>query len=65
MKDLLMRAVDLARGRGAEYADVRIVHNLSENISVRNGVTDRLSRQETIGFGVRVLGVGARPDRAD
>jgi len=59
MKELLMRAVDLARRRGAHYADVRIVHNLTETISVRNGVADRLTRAETIGFGVRVLADGA------
>lgn len=59
MNDLLMRAVDLAKQRGAQYADVRIVHNVVENISVRNGVVDRLARQETIGFGVRVLADGA------
>ncbi|MGH2593351.1 MAG: TldD/PmbA family protein [Anaerolineae bacterium] len=59
LKDLMMRAMDLAQRRGAEYADARIVHNVNESISVKNGVVDALNRDESIGFGVRVLAGGA------
>jgi TldD protein len=59
LKDLLMRAMDLARSRGAQYADARIVHTLDESILVRNGVADAMSTDESIGIGVRVLAGGA------
>ena len=59
MKELMNRALDLARLRGAHYADVRIVHNRTENISVREGVVESLNFSETEGFGVRVLFGGA------
>lgn len=55
----MSRALDLARLRGAQYADIRVVHNRTENISVRNGVVDGLDASETEGFGVRVLANGA------
>lgn len=59
MKTLMSRALDLARLRGAQYADIRVVHNRTENISVRDGVVDGLDASETEGFGVRVLANGA------
>lgn len=59
MKDLMNRALDLARLRGANYADIRVVHNRTENISVRDGVVESLDFAETEGFGVRVLLGGA------
>ena len=55
MNDLMMRAMDLARQRGAQYADVRIVHHVNQNLSVKNGVVDALNMDKSIGFGVRVL----------
>ena len=59
MKDLMNRALDLARLRGANYADIRVVHNRTENIAVRDGVVESLNFAETEGFGVRVLVGGA------
>lgn len=59
MKALMQRALDLARTRGAQYADIRIVHNRTEAIVVKNGVVETLNFSETIGFGVRVLANGA------
>ena len=41
--------------RGAGYADIRIVRTSQERISLRNGVVDTLSVDESLGFGVRVL----------
>ena len=55
MDELLSRALDLARMRGAGYADIRLVRTSQERMSVRNGVVDTLSTDESIGFGVRVL----------
>ena len=40
LKDLMNRALDLARLRGASYADIRVVHNRTETIAVRDGVVE-------------------------
>ncbi len=55
MDELVARALDLARARGAGYADIRVVRTDQERFSVRNGVVDIISMDESIGFGVRVL----------
>ena len=55
MDDLVSRALDLAEVQGAGYADIRIVRTSQERISVRSGVVDTLSSDESLGFGVRVL----------
>lgn len=59
MKDLMDRSLDSAQLRGAQYADVRVVNNRTQNIAVRDGVVESLNDAETIGFGVRVLADGA------
>jgi TldD protein len=59
MEDLLARAMNLASLRGAQYADIRIVHNLTESLVVKNGIVDSATLDESIGFGVRVLAQGA------
>jgi len=59
LKDLMDRSLDSARLRGAQYADVRVVNNRTQNIAVRDGVVESLNDAETIGFGVRVLADGA------
>ncbi len=55
MDDLVARALDLAKVQGASYADIRLVHTNQERFSVRSGVVDTLSSDESSGFGVRVL----------
>ncbi len=59
MNEMLMRAMDLAQMRGAQYADARVVRTVTESLSVKNGVVDALNRDESAGFGVRVLAGGA------
>ena len=59
LKDLMNRALDLARLRKVQYADMRVVQNTTEHISVKDGVVETLDFSETIGFGVRVLANGA------
>ena len=59
MDELLARALDLARMKGAGYADVRVVQTNQERFSVRSGVVDTISMDESLGFGVRVLVDGA------
>ena len=55
MKEFTARALDRARDLGASYADIRVVETQRENITVRNGKVESLSRGEEQGFGVRVL----------
>ena len=59
MDTLSARALETARIKGAQYADIRVVNSKEENISVKNGVVDGMSTNETLGFGVRVLVDGA------
>lgn len=59
MKTLTDRALNLAQVRGATYADIRIVQRRTQNITVKNGVVEALSDNESQGFGVRVVADGA------
>jgi TldD protein len=59
MNELMLRAMNLAQLRGAQYADARMVQRVEESISVKNGVVDALNRGESVGLGVRVLAGGA------
>ena len=55
MRDLIMRALDTARSRGAGYADARVVGRRAESITVRNQNVEGLTADESLGFGVRVI----------
>ena len=59
MKDLLQAALDAATSDGATYADVRGVEMLTEALGVRGPQVESLDRNESNGFGVRVLVNGA------
>jgi TldD protein len=59
MNKLMSRALDLAEQKGAQYADIRIVENLTETITVKNGVPETINQSESLGFGVRTLVNGA------
>ncbi|MDQ3557396.1 MAG: TldD/PmbA family protein [Gemmatimonadota bacterium] len=58
VRDLAMRALDVARSSGAEYADVRISRNRNQAVSTRERRVTSLEDTETFGFGVRVLAGG-------
>ncbi len=58
-KDLAMRALDAASVRGATYADVRYVRREQEQMAVRNGHVDSVTRSEEQGFSVRAIADGA------
>jgi TldD protein len=59
LKTLMSRALDLAQSTGAQYADMRVVENRTENIQVKNGVVESVHFSDNMGFGVRVLVDGA------
>jgi TldD protein len=49
----------LGRFKKVSYADIRIVRRRMEEIAVKNGKVDALTRNEDYGFGIRVLYQGA------
>ena len=59
MDSLIARALDTAAARGASYADARMVETSQERYSVRTGVVDVISNDESLGMGVRVVVDGA------
>ena len=59
MNELMQRALDLAKLRGATYADVRTVRQETQFILVRNGAVEQVSLGLDEGFGVRALVDGA------
>lgn len=59
MKTECLNTIDAARGLGASYADVRIIHYRNEGLYLRNGTPGNLRFSESYGAGVRVLVSGA------
>jgi TldD protein len=59
MKRLIQNILDLAKLKGAKYADIRIVRRQNEEIEVKNGRVEALIHDEDFGFGIRVLFQGA------
>jgi TldD protein len=55
MDELLARALETARLKGARYADARLVHTQEQGLAVKNGAVDGLTSSESMGIGVRVL----------
>jgi TldD protein len=59
LRTLTDRALNLAQVQGASYADIRIVRRRTQDITVKNGIVEALSDDESQGFGVRVVVDGA------
>ncbi|MBV9211756.1 MAG: TldD/PmbA family protein [Acidobacteria bacterium] len=59
MKDLAEVALNVAKQRGASYADMRIVRTLNQFINTREKIVQNVTNTESYGFGVRVLVDGA------
>ena len=59
MRDLIHQVLDLAKVKGVQYADIRVVRREFEEIAVKNGKVESLTRNEDYGFGIRVLYRGA------
>ena len=55
MEDLARYLCDLAKRRGAAFADVRALHRRAESILVQDGRADKLAASTDRGVGVRVL----------
>ena len=59
MKDLADVALNVARQRGASYADIRYVRTLNKFVTTREKRVENVTNTESYGFGVRVLVDGA------
>lgn len=58
MKDLLLRALDTARMRGASYADARFVDEERQIVLVKDGRVEAVTSDTSRGIGVRVIANG-------
>jgi TldD protein len=59
MWELATLSLDMARLRGASYADARVMHLRQRDLTTKNGQVGTLAQSESIGIGVRVLANGA------
>jgi len=59
MKDLINSVLDLAKLKGIDYADIRVVRRQVQEIEVKNGNVEALTHDEDFGFGIRILFRGA------
>ena len=65
MKDLCRHAVDVAKQRGASYADARILRLRNQWISAEDQRIAEITDSESFGIGVRVIADGAWGFAAD
>src|SRR5262247_2885796 len=59
MWDITGHSLDIAKLRGATYADARLMHIRQRDLTTKNGALGTLAQSESIGIGVRVLANGA------
>lgn len=59
MRDLSVRAINVAQQLGASYVDVRVMERTTEGIEVKNGRVEGVSSGTSSGFNVRVVVNGA------
>jgi len=58
-KELALLALDVAKARGASYADVRIIETRSQDVGTKNEKVSHIHSDEDLGFGVRVIADGS------
>ena len=59
MWDYCGHSLEVARLRGASYADVRAMHMRQRDLTTKNGQVGTLGQSESIGLGIRVVANGA------
>jgi TldD protein len=59
MREKCQRALDVARGHGASYADVRLIELRREDLVVLNGKVAETNFSDELGMGIRVIVNGA------
>ena len=63
-RELLMRALETAKQKGASYADVRLNRYLRQSISTREKRVTGVSNDESFGFGIKLATYYAEFTRA-
>ena len=58
-RELMQVALDVAKGSGASYADVRVSARRQQNVNTRDKIVQGVSDNDTFGIGVRTLVDGA------
>src|SRR6266446_6463489 len=59
MWDYCGHSLDIARLRGATYADVRVMHLRQRDLTTKSGEVGTLGHSESVGLGIRVVVNGA------
>jgi TldD protein len=59
MWDYCGHSLEIARLRGATYADVRVMHSRQRDLTTKGGHVGTLGQSESIGLGIRVVANGA------
>ena len=59
MKQIAEWALNVAQGRGASYADARIVDERQRALATKNGKVGSAASSESLGVGIRVIAEGA------
>ncbi len=59
MKDSAQNALDTALGRGASYADVRVMNVRQRYLATKNGEAAQVRDSDSTGLGIRVIADGA------
>ncbi|HVP36975.1 MAG TPA: TldD/PmbA family protein [Terriglobales bacterium] len=59
MKQAIKETLEFLKRKKVEYADIRQIHKVTENIEVKNGNIDGISCDTDQGFGIRVIANGA------
>lgn len=53
-KELGLRSLEICKGLGATYTDIRVIHTLGQSIVTKNRRIGSIHQAENIGFGIRV-----------
>lgn len=59
MKDKIKELIDYLKKKKVDYADIRHQRSSTEDVKVKNGNVEALSRSDDQGFGIRVIANGA------
>ncbi|MCJ7457699.1 MAG: TldD/PmbA family protein [candidate division Zixibacteria bacterium] len=59
MKEAIKETLEFLKRKKVEYADIRQIHRVTENIEVKNGNIEGISCDTDQGFGIRIIANGA------
>jgi TldD protein len=59
LKEAIKETLEFLKRKKVEYADIRQIHRVTENIEVKNGNIEGISCDTDQGFGIRIIANGA------